>query len=174
MRPRESPNERSEGEEAASERARRSARLGGQPPQEYRNEARKTEAGRDGATSSNTRKGRDRNAAIRISLEQHAERVAKKQRTCGGTGTDTKTAAQRLAEIRSRVLAKSAADERKRIGVDAEEEVQMDTVERDGNDRGRDTEGRGASSGGDIEEICAGGRPETGYELGRGNTPRRN
>ncbi len=84
--------------------------------------ARKTEAERDSATSSSARKGKDKNAAIRISLEQHAERVAKKQRSCGGESTNGKTAAQRLADIRSRVLAKCTAAEPtadERLGTDS-------------------------------------------------------
>ncbi len=89
---------------------------------------RRMEAERDRATGGSARKGKDKYASIRVSLEQHAERVAKKQRMSEGTGTDRRTAAQRLADIRARVLAKYATGAEEECGGGEEGRTQTATL----------------------------------------------
>jgi hypothetical protein len=74
------------------------------------NEGKNSQAKGNSAKRGDARRGKDANDSIRISLEQHAERVAKKQRTSGGGESREKTAAQRLADLRARVMARSSMD----------------------------------------------------------------
>ncbi len=124
------------GGEEASEENWRPTVLEGTTPRGCKDGPRNMEAGRDRAAGESARKGKDKHASIRISLEQHAERVAKKQRTGGDTGTDRRTAAQRLADIRSRVLAKCAAGVVDECGKIEAGGIQATTVERLGMDSG--------------------------------------
>ncbi len=138
----------------ASERGRRPPVLYDPPPRDRGDGPKSAETERDRAAGGNARKGKDRHASIRISLDQHAERVAKKQRTGEGAGADKKTAAQRLAAIRSRVLAKCTNAAEEKSGSEKEED------------------GRAINAGG--AGAWADGKPETGDAHAMDATARRN
>ncbi len=122
-------------------------------------EQNRMEAGRDRTAGGSARKGKDRYASIRVSLEQHAERVAKKQRMSEGTSTGGKTAAQRLADIRARVLAKYATGAEEECGGGEEGRMQTATLDGLEVDRGRRMEQGRACGGSGEHRTWADGKP---------------
>ncbi len=92
-----------------------------------------------------TRRTRDKHAAIRISLDQHAERVAKKQRTGEGGAIMKETAAQRLAALRARVLARCTAVENVRDSDERRSEDGQRGAEADGTEQVAEEINRGGS-----------------------------
>ncbi len=100
------------------------------PYRDHGEEPRRAETVSEHAAGGSARRTKDRHASIRISLDQHAERVAKKQRTVGDDAIVRETAAQRMAAVRARVLARCTAAMEARYGTEGNA-VDTRSIEKD-------------------------------------------